>query len=260
MQQWLASGYMTRLVPRVYAVKHRAPSRAADLWTAVLYAGPGAMISHATAAHLHGLIAHAPGVIEVSTPRPKVRSLPGTITVYTRRDRDRRLHDGVPVTTIAHTLLDLAATQDLRLVRRALAQLDFRRALDIASIEAVCGRGRTGSRELRLALATHQPQLAHANGALEEQFLMWCERWELPLPRMNARVHGILVDAYWPEHRLVVELDGRANHSTPAQLRRDKRNDLTLRSHGLRVIRYDWALLHEQPDSIHRDLRLSMGS
>jgi len=216
------------------------------------------MISHASAAHLHGLIAHAPETIEVSTPRPRVRSLPGTITVYTRRNRQRGISGGVPVTAVPHTLLDLAATQDLRLVRRALAQLDFRGALDLAAIEAACGKGRPGSRELRTALAIHQPKLAHVNGTLEEEFLTWCERWQLPLPQVNVRVHGILVDAYWPEHGLVVELDGRANHSSPAQLRRDKRNDLELRSHGLRVIRYDWALVHEQPESIHRDLLLGM--
>lgn len=254
----MRNGYATRVLPKVYAIGHDAPSRESDLWAAVLYAGPGAMLSHATAAHRQHMLTHSPQVIEVSTPREKVESITGVVRVFCERRCARGAHDGIPVTPIPNTLLDLAATQDLRLVRRALAQLEFRGVLDVEAIEGVCGRGRAGSRALRRALATHQPKLAHANGALEEEFLMLCERWRLPLPRLNVRVHGILVDAHWPEHRLVVELDGRGNHSSPAQLRRDKHNDLVLRSHGLSVIRYDWSLVHDQPQSIRRDLMMHM--
>jgi very-short-patch-repair endonuclease len=52
----------------------------------------------------------------------------------------------------------------------------------------------------------------------------------------------------------VIELDGYDNHSSRAQLRRDKRNDLALRSHGLTVLRYDWALLHDRPEQVYEDL------
>lgn len=255
ISRWAAERYLVVVAPRVYAVGHVAPNRESDLWTAVLYAGPGAMVSHATAAHLHELIKYPPPVIEVSTPRPSVRSIPGEIRVYARRDRMRVLGPkGIPITAVPDTLLDLAATQELRLVRRALAQLDYRKQLSIREIEAACCQGRKGSRALHEALANHQPQLALTNGRLEEDFLDFCERWAVPIPRMNVRVHGILVDAYWPEHGLIVELDGVTNHSSIAQLRRDKRSDLLLRSHGLSVVRYDWALLHEEPAAMHADL------
>jgi hypothetical protein len=252
---WTRSGYLTRVLPKVYAIGHDSPNREALLWEALLYAGPGAMLSHGTAAHQHGLINRPPpAMIDVSTPREKIRSLPGRIAVHGERRIDRGHHRGLPTTTVAQTLLDLAATGDTRLVKRVLANLDFQKRLDVAQLERACGRGRPGTRTLRAALAEHQPRLAYANGELEERFLSLCEQWQLPLPKLNCKVHGHLVDAYWPQHGLVVELDGLANHSSPAQLRRDRERDLALRAHGLTVVRYDWNLVSLRPQDTHADL------
>jgi predicted transcriptional regulator of viral defense system len=253
VSQWSAAGYLTRVLPKVYAVGHTAPSREARLWEAVLYAGPGAVLSHESAANWLGLIRYPPAVVHVSTPRAKIRSVAGLIRVDAERRVERIIHDRMPVTTIPQTLLDLARVEP-ELVPRALAALDFRRELDVDELLAVCGRGRLGSRELRAALEKHQPALAQTNGELEERFLRWCERWKVPLPEFNARLHGLIVDAYWPRYGLVVELDGYANHSSPAQLRRDRERELSLRAHGLRVVRYDWELLHRQPEKMHADL------
>lgn len=245
-------GHLLRVLPKVYALGHLAPSREGDLWAAVLYAGPGAAVSHATAAQWRGLIDYAPAVIEVSSPR-KIDSWPG-IRVYGRRSFERWLYNGVPVTSIEQTALDLAAVAEFKLVRKALARLDFRHQLDLAALEAACGNGKPGSRALRGALAVHEPRLARANGPLEYDFFEWCERWGVPLPLVNERLHGVLVDAYWPINQVVVELDGDDNHSSPAQRRRDKANDLKLRGHGLVVVRYDWDLLHDRPRAVYDDL------
>lgn len=255
---WVRTGRVIEVLPCIYALGHSAPSREADLWAAVLYAGPGAMLSHATAAHWRGLIEYPPQMIEVSTPR-KRNPQPG-IRVYGRRRLERQLHNGIPVTSIPQTILDLAATADFNLVRKALARLDFRHELDLAALEAICGRGKSGSEPLRRALAIHQPRLAHTNSPLEDDFLLWCERWSVPLPRVNVRVHGVLVDAYWPKQGVVVELDGSDNHSSPAQIRRDRANELTLRGHGLVVVRYDWDLVHDQPRLVYDDLIATLSS
>jgi hypothetical protein len=61
---------------------------------------------------------------------------------------------------------------------------------------------------LKSALAQHQPQLARTNHRLEDDFLEFCERRQIPVPRFNVTLHGITVDAHWPEHNLVIELDG----------------------------------------------------
>lgn len=252
---WRRDGHLTRVLPKVYAAGHTAPSREADLGAAVLYAGPGAMLSHASAAHHRGLIIYPPGVIHLSTPREKVRSIRGVVTVHGQRQLARSIHGGVPTTTNEQTVLDLAANpRDFALVRRALAVLDYRGQLDIRAIEAVCGKGRSGSRALRQALEKHQPELAFTNGELEDAFLFLCERFGLRVPRFNRWMYGFPVDAYWPDQNLIAEVDGLGGHSTPAQLRNDRRKELTLRQHGHIVVRYDWTLVKAASADVAADL------
>jgi hypothetical protein len=252
---WSRSGYLTRVLPSVYAVGHTAPSHEADLWAAALYAGPGAMLSHPSAAHHREMIMYPPGVIHVSTPRVKIRSIPGVVRVHAERELTRSTYKGIPTTTVAQTVLDLAAERsNFKLVRRALAVLDYRGELDLGALEAICGKGRTGSRALREALAIHQPELAHTNGELEDAFLHLCERFGLPVPLFNRWMYGFPVDAYWPDQNVVVEVDGLGNHSKPAQLRNDRRKELTLREHGHVVIRYDWNLVRSASEQVAADL------
>lgn len=253
VQGWRAQGYLTHLLPGVYAVGHTAPSWEAELWTAVLYAGPGAMLSHRTAARWRAVIEHAPQVIEVSTPR-RVRSL-RDIRVYARRaGLVRELHRSMPVTTIPVMMVDLAAISGTRVVQRALGQLDFQKLLDTDALLAACGSGRRGAIALRKAIDEYDPRRKYANGDLELDFYDLCKRRRLPLPLLNTYVHEIKCDAYWPGQRFVAELDSELAHASAAQRRRDRRNDLILRSHGLTVVRYDWDLVHEQPEEVCADV------
>ncbi len=211
------------------------------------------MLSHATEARWRGVIDFAPRMIEVSTPR-KVRSLRG-IKVHGRRPGlVRELHRGIPVTSIAVMMVDLAGTSGPRVVHRALGQLDFQHLLDVDALLNECRCGRTGATALRAAIEAYDPRRKYANGRLEEDFLDLCKQRGLPLPVVNTYVHEIKCDAFWPGQGLVVELDGQDGHSSPGQRRRDRRNDMTLRSHGLTVLRYDWDLVHEQPADVCRDV------
>ena len=259
---WTGDGQLTRVLPKVYAVGHTAPSHTADLWAAVLYAGPGAQLSDMSAGHHRGLIMYAPEVIQVATPRTKIKSIRGVVEVHNNRDHARGVHEGIPTTTAAQTVLDLAAHPgNMKLVRRALAVLDYRGELDVKALEAMCGKGRRGSTMLRAALEIHQPELAFTNGELEEAFLALCERFGLPVPQCNHWMYGFPVDAYWREPNLVVEVDGRPGHSSPAQLRKDRGKELTLRAHGHQVVRYDWTLVHGASEEVYADLvRLGVGS
>jgi predicted transcriptional regulator of viral defense system len=117
--RWVDGGYVHQVHPRVYAIGHAAPSVEADLWAAVLYAGPGAMLSHATALWWRGLIDKQPRPLQVTTPR-RCRSLKG-IRVYGRRTCERVLHKGLPTTTVEQALLDYAASAPIERVRHALA-------------------------------------------------------------------------------------------------------------------------------------------
>ena len=107
----VGDGYLHPVLPTVYAVGHRAPSVEADLTAAVLYAGPGAMLSHATALWWRGLLDQPPRTIDVSTPR-RCRSLRG-IRVHGRRRCRRLWHRGLPTTTVEQALLDYAAVAPL---------------------------------------------------------------------------------------------------------------------------------------------------
>jgi very-short-patch-repair endonuclease len=154
-----------------------------------------------------------------------------------------------PITTVPRTLLDYASVAAPHRVRRALAQADYRRLLDHHAIRALLGRGHPGSASLRRALAHHQPKLARTRSNLEERFLALLERGDIPLPEINAIVGGVTVDAYWPGHKLIVELDGQANHGTSAQAHRDHDRDLRLRAGGHAVHRYSYGQITRQSSS-----------
>jgi hypothetical protein len=253
VKAWAASDRLVRVLPRVYSLDHSRATVERDLFAAILYAGPRAVLSHDTAAWWYGLIDHRTSdLIHVSTPR-HVKPLPG-LQVHGRRELARAMQRGLPIATHEQTVLDLAGCEELRLVRRALAVLDYRKLLDLDAFDQAMRHGRPGSAALRAALRIHQPRLAYANGRFEEDFLEWCERHRVPLPRVNVDVHGVLVDAYWRKDALVVELDGDPSHSSRAQRRTDKRKELILREHRITVVRYDWDLLHDEPKRVHADL------
>lgn len=235
VQRWLTQGYLHRVLPRVYAVGHTAHSTEAGLAAAVLYAGPAAMLSHATAAWWVGLADSRPYIIDVSTPR-RSRSLPG-IRVHQRRAIGREWHRGLPVTAFVQTLLDYATQAPRSQLRRALARAEYSGS-DLSAVEAELSRPRAGAARLRTALRRHQPGLALTRSELEVIFFELCERGRFPLPEINAEVAGWPVDALWRREHLVVEIDGWGNHRTPAQIRRDRRMDFELRDAGLVVLRY----------------------
>jgi very-short-patch-repair endonuclease len=256
--RWMRAGYLYRVLPHVYGVGHLAPSREADLWSAILYAGPGAALSHVTAAHWRDLADFTGPAIHVSTPRACV-SLPRVAVHGRRATLEREIVDGMPVTTVAQTALDVAAsTSDLKLVRKMLAEIEYRSGtLDPDRLRVACGRGRRGSVRLAEALDAYDARLARANGRLELGFYVFCEqrlRLGIPLPELNVVIDDVRVDAYFRAYALVVELDGDRNHRTPAQRRRDRRNELTLRGHDIEVVRYDWALVEDEPELTERDL------
>jgi len=255
----VADGYLRHDLPRVYAVGHRAPSVEADVTAAVLYAGPGAMLSHATALWWRGLLDHPPWPIQVSTPR-RCRSLHG-IRVHGRRNRRRVWHKHLPMTTIEQALLDFATVAPLERVRYALSVADHLKVLDVPALQVVAGYGRAGSTKLRAGLERHDPKLARTRSPLERIFLPFCESYGIPPPDdVNVRVAGVLVDAVWWTERLVVELDGKDNHSSWAQIQRDRSNEMRLRAAAFDVHRYGTVQLEEQPEPVARDLLTRLSS
>ena len=250
--RWADGGYLLQVLPRVYAVGHRAPSVEADLWAAVLYAGPGAMLSHATALWWRRLLDKQPWPLQVSTPR-RCQSLKG-IRVYGRRAHERIPHKGLPTTSIEQALLDFAATAPLDRVRYALANADYHKVLDIPALQVIAGNGRTGSTNLRNAIRRHEPKLARTRSPLERLFLPLCERIGIPLPEVNVYIEGVLVDAVWHDRKLVVELDGENNHSSWNQIQNDRSKELILRRAAFDVVRYGTRQLEEEAALVEADV------
>lgn len=253
VKRWRARGLLHERHPGVYLFGHESVPIEGALVAALLHAGPDAVLSHATAAWWWRLIPHPPETIEVSSAND-VKSTDGVIVHHPRRISGTR-HRRLPVTTVAQTLLDFASQASKEQLRLALAEAEYRDLLNVDEVRAVLGRGRPGSRALRKAIARHEPRYAWARSRLERAFLDLCRRHRIPLPQLNVTVNGWLVDAVWPEQRVVVELDGYRNHRTRAQLERDHERDLQLRAAGYTVVRYTEAQVRDQPKKIAADLR-----
>jgi hypothetical protein len=251
---WIDDGYLHPRLPGVYAVGHVSMSIEAQFSEALLYAGPGAMLSHGTAAHWLGLIDRRPRPIDVSTPRqPRARK---GIRVHARRNLERTWHNGFPTTTLPQTVVDFSSTAPLWAIRLLLAQADYKDILDPAAIEAACGKGRRGSKQLRHALERHQPELAHTKSRLDRRFFEICETQGWPLPVLNRYIAGWKVDAVWNDKQIAIELDGYGNHHTPAQLRRDRRKEMDLRKAGWTPVRYSEEQLKQRHEVIADITRL----
>ena len=243
----------------VYAVGHRRLTPNGHRMAAVLACGPRSVL-HRDAAALWGLRPTARTRTDVTVPRPAARSRPG-IDVHRVRalhPDDCTVHEGIPVTTVARTLFDLAEVVRPREVERCFDEAERLRLLDLPAVEAVCarGHGRRGLRVLRPLLEDRRPSLVDAWSPLEAIFLPFCRRHGVPLPAVNVALGEFIVDALWSEQRLVAELDSWEFHGkTRAAFEGDRRRDATLLLAGHRVIRLTWRRLHREPERVAGELR-----
>ena len=251
--RWVRDARICRRRHGVYTLGHAVLSIRGELIAALLYAGLGAALSHTTAAWWWGLLAVEPRRIHLSAPVTRVSA--ADLIVHRPRRLERVVHRGLPVTPVARTVLDSAASVSPRALRKLLAEVEFLGIVDLEEIDAAMTRGHPGSAALRRALAAHRPELARARSPLEERFVELCERYDVPMPRVNAEVCGFVVDAVWPDEGLVVELDGRAGHATAARMEADRRRDLALRAAGLDVWRYTWGQLTDSAPLIAEELK-----
>jgi hypothetical protein len=254
----VTAGELERELPRVYRVAGAPSGLLGDMWAAVLYAGPGAALTGVAGAYQAGWLIYPPSVIEVSTPR-HCRSR-RRIEVRGRRATPRHLVEGgLPVLDTPLLVRDLGASASgrpgLTLVRRALAVLDFRHQLDSDALLAVCGRGLPGSATVRWAIEHYDPLFAKTNGVFEEDWLWLCEDQDIPKPDdMGVVILGVECDAVYFDARVIVELDGGANHHSAAQTQKNHADDLLLRSHDWTVLRYSWPLVHARPKAVRADV------
>jgi very-short-patch-repair endonuclease len=178
------------------------------------------------------------------------RGRPG-ITVHhtTLHPSDITRRHGIPTTSAARTLLDLAATEPTAELERALNEAGLQRRVSPHSLTEQFSRypHHRGTAALRKAIAT-EPRLTRSD--LERIALGLIRRARLPEPETNVRVEGHEVDLLWRDVGLIVEIDSWAFHSVRSSFEQDRRRDQRLTTAGYRVIRITDRQLTNEPELV----------
>ena len=228
----LESGVLIATHPGVYAVGHVRDDRWA-LWSeALLVLGPTALLSATTAAALWRIRYATDPAIHVTVIGTTRRKAPPNVVVHRTRHADGTTRNDLAVTSLARTLRDAGRLVPVAERDEMLHQADQRWRLTPRQIHAVLGRGRPGAAALRHALERRLPSALLTRSRLERRVLQICADTGLPLPLVNQTVAGLEVDLYWPEHRLIAEIDSPGFHGDRTAMRTDRERDTHLRLHG----------------------------
>jgi predicted transcriptional regulator of viral defense system len=252
------NGRLTRIHRGVYAVGHARLTSHGRWMAAVLAHGPSAVLSHRSAAALHGIRQTNRSNVEVTVPGSSARSRPG-IDVHrstTLKPADMTKVDAIPCTSVARTLLDLADIVDLRGVEKAVDRAEVLGVFDLRKVEEVLSRsvGRRGAGVLRRVLAEYErPMLTDRE--LEERLLALARKAGVRRPEVNAWIvledgTAYKVDFLWREERLIVETDGWGSHRTRRAFENDRRRDRRLRLAGWDVVRFTWRDVEREPEEV----------
>jgi len=254
----LHSGALLREYPGVYRVGHRAPSIESRYLAAVLACGDGALLSGRAAGHLLGLLRGTAPPPEVTAPTE--RRLHGLATRRSRRidPREATTARGIPVTTVARTLVDLAAVLEPGDLARACHEAGVRYGTAPARVEEVLDRrrGSPGAGKLRRIL---HGEVRVTLSKLERQFLARLKEARLPLPETNRVAGGRRVDCRWPGQRLTVELDSYRYHHTRHAWEQDRAREREARTRGDEFRRFTYADVFEAPRYMLTELRRLLG-
>jgi very-short-patch-repair endonuclease len=254
IEQRLGKGLLIQAYRGVYRVGHAAPSMEAAYMAAVLACGDGSVLRGRAAACLLGLIrSHPAPAPEVSAP--KQRQIARIETRFERGgSRDRTTWKGIPVTTPARTIVDLAAVVSAGELARIVHEAGIRHGTTPEEIAEVLQRRPTsrGAATLREILFGDQGKLL---SKLERAFIRLLKSAELPLPVTNRLAGGRLVDCRWPDQKLTVELDGYRYHRSRHAWERDRQREREAYARGDQFRRYTWGDVVERPEPSLRELR-----
>ncbi|HEU5063044.1 MAG TPA: hypothetical protein VFT79_07845 [Solirubrobacterales bacterium] len=216
-----------------------------------------AVASHGSAAYLWGLYRYAPETIDVTAPirrRAKRQFRVHFSSILAPEDRTRR--EGIPVTSVPRTLLDLAIRAQPHQLDRLLERAEELGLFDLRALEDVLDRagGHRGRGRLRSALALYRPDPTFTRSRFERSFRRHVRVAGLPAPAMNFNAEGYELDAYWPELRFAVELDLFETHGTRAAFERDRLRQEELKLVGIEMIRVTRPRFQSEPETVIRNL------
>lgn len=233
----ISSGLLHPEHAGVYMVAHGAQVPFGRETAALLACGDWACLSHTSAAALWEIIEPEGEAVEVTIVAMNSGRRRPEIRLHHSRDlvaRDLRIHSGLPLTSPARTLLDLAGRLDRRSLERALDEaLVVRKIVSRSQVLDVLGRasGHAGASVLR-ALMTRRGNSSVTHSQAERRCLELIREAGLPEPRTQVRIAGYTVDFVWPDHRVVFEIDGYSFHTSRFAFDRDRRKDAALKAAG----------------------------
>jgi len=259
---WERRGVLHRLHRGVYAVGHTAITPRGRWMAAVLASGDGAVLSHRSATALWGIWGSGTGETHVTVPR-KSRSQGsinrhfGALPVDEVTNRDE-----IPVTSAARAVLDLAADKGEAAAESALRELEYLQLYGPVSIPTLLARHPRHRGAMILARCLQRLKDdpgGRVRSPLEELFLPFLDAHHIPRPRLNfwlsVEEERFQVDCYWPQARLVGELDDFASHATRRGLTKDHRRDRRLLATSFHVVRITEGQLRSEPLALAADLR-----
>jgi very-short-patch-repair endonuclease len=262
IQHRLAAG---RLHPRhrgVYSVGHRALTLRARWMAAVLACGPGALLSHRDAAALWNLRRAPAGPIDVTAPGRHQLAGIRSHTARALHPADSTVIDGIPVTSLARTLLDNAEIEHPQRLRTLVEAAIREQLLDMAEVYDLYtrGAGRRGLPKLKAVMSEVAAEPPWTQSGLERALLELIRGSGLPEPSTNVSVDGFVVDAHWPEHNLIVEVDGWTFHRTRRTFENDHRKLAVLAANGRRVAPFTAQQVFTDPGYVVVTLARLMGA
>jgi very-short-patch-repair endonuclease len=244
------AGSMQRLHRTVYLLGAAPPTLMGRVRAAAMACGADAVVSHRSAAEVFGLLPEAGGDVDVTVAGRNFAPRAGI-----RRHRVGQLprHEvttvrGIRVTSVARTICDLAATEPAREVEAAFQEALYRRIVTERPLVAIIEREprRRGAPVIRALV--EDPRMTRSEK--ERALLRLIDAAQLPRPVTNVRVHGYLIDAYWPAERLAVEFDGRNAHDHRLAFDANRKRDQVLLAHGVRPMRVTGRHLGDEPVAV----------
>jgi very-short-patch-repair endonuclease len=198
------------------------------------------------------------GRIEVTVPSPCRKNHPFKARSSSLNRDESTTHYGIPITTVARTMLDLAALQTDDQLEKTIREAEYLRLSDLTELTRLLNRHkrRRGTPALRSAIRSASEPRNRTRSDMEDLFIDLLLKANLPTPELNGTLEldGMTIepDAIWRDRKLIVELDSWGAHGTRSAFERDRERDLALAAAGWRCVRITWRRLEE---GIPQDLR-----